>query len=454
VYDLRILNASVVTEAGTSVADIGVDGGMIAEVAAPGSLGPARTEIDGSGLHAMAGAIDVHFHCRAPGNPERGDFASETAAAAAGGVTTVFEMPISDPACSTPEVFRMRRGLIEADAVVNVALYAGAAVDPPRAEEMAELGAIGFKLFTLAPPPGREREFDGLWASGDAGVFNALSNVAETKLPCVVHPESDSLLTLLQALPGGAGRRPPAVEAVAIASTSAIAKEASVRIHVAHVSSADALAAVRAGRALGADVTAETCPQYLLLDEGTVERFGGLAKIAPPLRTSADSEALWAAVVAGEIDLVASDHSPFLAHEKLGVDFAAAPQGLPTVELLVPAMLDAAARGRLPLERAVALITSEPARLFGLERKGTIAEGYDADITLFSFVEPMHPDAERFQTRAKSCAVVFEPLELRASVEQTLVGGVLVYDHGAVVDRGAGRFVVGPRAIVREAEPV
>ena len=453
-YDLRILNASVVTGAGTGVADIGVDGGMIAEVAPPGGIGPARTEIDATGLYAVPGAIDVHFHCRAPGNPERGDFASETAAAAAGGVTTVFEMPISDPACSTPEVFRMRRGLIDADAIVNVALYAGAAVEPARAEEMAELGAIGFKLFTLAPPPGREREFEGLWASGDGGVFSALSSVAETMLPCVVHPESDSLLAILQGLPGGAGRRPPAVEAVAIASTSAIAKEASVKIHVAHVSSSDALDAVRAGRALGADVTAETCPQYLLLDERAVERFGGLAKIAPPLRTPADSEALWGAVESGELDLVASDHSPFLAREKLDVEFAAAPQGLPTVELLVPTMLDAAVRGRLPLEKAVALVTAEPARLFGLERKGSIAEGYDADIALCSLTEPTHVDAERFHTRAKSCAVVFESLQLRARVEQTLVGGSVVVANGAIINGGAGGFVAGPRTVVRETEPV
>ena len=102
----------------------------------------------------MPGAVDVHFHCRAPSRPERGDFASETAAAAAGGVTTVFEMPISDPACSTPDVFLTRRALIQTEAHVNVALYAGAAVEPARAEAMAALGAIGFKLFTLAPAPG------------------------------------------------------------------------------------------------------------------------------------------------------------------------------------------------------------------------------------------------------------------------------------------------------------
>jgi dihydroorotase (multifunctional complex type) len=454
-HDLRILNATVVGDGAVRVADIGIESGTIAEVAAQGSLGPGRRDLDASGLHAMPGAVDVHFHCRAPSRPERGDFASETAAAAAGGVTTVFEMPISDPACSTPDVFLARRALIEAQAHVNVALYAGAAVEPARAEAMAALGAIAFKLFTLAPAPGREREFDGLWAATDADIYGALSSVAETDLRCVVHAESDSLLALLHAQSDGAGRRPPAVEAVGIVSAAALAKEAAAAIHIAHVSSRSALEAVRAGLALGAELTAETCPQYLLLDERTVERFGGLAKIAPPLREPQDRDALWAAIADGTIVAVASDHSPFLPHEKLDVDFAAAPQGLPTVELLVPTMLDAAARGVLSLERAVELVTSSPARLFGLDRKGTLSVGADADITLFGLTAPTHPKAQQFHTRARGCAVVFEPLELRARIEQTIVGGAVVFRDGAIVDEQRGRrFVAGPRASVPEPEPV
>ena len=266
--------------------------------------------------------------------------------------------------------------------------------------------------------------------------------------------ESDSLLGLLQAQPDGAGRRPPAVEAVGIATTAAIAKEASAPIHIAHVSSRTALDAVRAGLELGADLTAETCPQYLLLDDRTVERFGGLAKIAPPLRTPEDRDALWAAIEAGTIGVVASDHSPFLPHEKLDVDFEVAPQGLPTVELLVPAILDAAARGVLPVERAVGLVTAAPARLFGLETKGTLDVGADADVTLFSFTEPTHPDADAFTTRARGCAVVFEPLELRARIAETLVAGNVVFANGRIIGEPRGRFLAGARVTVREPEPV
>ena len=453
-YDLRILNATLVTAGGLHAADIGVEGSRIAEIGPQGSLSPARKDVDGDGLYAMPGAVDVHFHCRAPSHPERGDFASETAAAAAGGVTTVFEMPISEPACSTPEVFERRRALAEAQAFVNVALYGGAAVEPARAEAMSELGAIAFKLFTVAPAAGRESEFDGLWAVGDADVLEALSSVAKTRLPCVVHAESDSLLARLKDTGADPSQRPAAAEAVAIASTAALAKEAGARLHIAHLTSRNAIDAVRGGIALGTDMTAETCPQYLLLDERAVAEFGALAKIAPPLRTPADAEGLWNALDDGTIALVASDHSPFLYSEKVDVDFASAPHGLPTVELLVPTVLDAAARGRLSLEAAVNLVTAAPARVFGLEgRKGTLAAGADADIALFSLGAPRQMRASEFHTRAKGCAVVFESLALRARIERTIVAGSVVFAEGQVVGERRGRFLPGPHERTRQPQP-
>src|SRR6266568_482820 len=126
--DLKITGGIVVNHDGSSARDIGIEGGTVVAVGATGSLGVAREEIDATGLYVLPGAIDVHFHCRAPSHPERGDFASESAAAAAGGVTTFFEMPISDPACSTPAVLNQRRELGERDSYVNFALYSGAAL--------------------------------------------------------------------------------------------------------------------------------------------------------------------------------------------------------------------------------------------------------------------------------------------------------------------------------------
>jgi dihydroorotase (multifunctional complex type) len=449
--DLRILNGVVVNHDRTLPRDIGIEGGKIVAVDVPGSLGAAREEIDATGLHVIPGGIDVHFHCRAPSHPERGDFASESAAAAAGGVTTIFEMPISEPACSTPEVFHRRRELGERDSYVNFALYSGAALPgPDQAREMAAAGAIAFKLFTLAPAPARESEFRGLWANTEADIYESLQAVAATGLSCVIHAENEPLVRFFAAQPAvdGVPPRPPVVEAAAIALVAAIAKEAAASIHIAHVSSRFALDAVRGAVALGASVTAETCPQYLLLDASAIKRYGPIAKIAPPLREPADVEALWGGLLDGTLSVVSSDHSPFLAHEKMSVDYAHAPQGLPTVEILVPSMLDAAARGVLPLELAISLITYAPARRFGLfPEKGQVACGADADITLVSLTEAFRPGRDHsLLTRGADCGVAFQDMSLAGRIKTTIVGGRTVYADHRVNGVPRGRFVPGRAA--------
>jgi dihydroorotase (multifunctional complex type) len=451
VLDLRIVGAVVVSDGSVRPLDVGVEGGKIVEVAEPGRVGAAREEVDATGLHLLPGAVDVHFHCRAPSHPERGTFATETAAAAAGGVTTVFEMPISDPACSTPEVLRARRELIESEAHVNVALYSGAVLGgAAAAEEMVEAGAIAFKLFMVSPAAGREREFNGLWASEEGDILAALEGVSATGRICVVHAENESLVRHYQALPSdgnGNPQRPPVIEAVAIAEVAAMALATGASIHIAHVSSAAGLAAVRGGVALGASLSSETCPQYLTLDTGTIRKHGGLAKIAPPLRTPGDSAALWQGLVDGSLDMVASDHSPFLAEDKAGIPYADAPQGLPTVELLMPVLLDAAARGAMTLERAVGLITSAPARRFGLyPQKGHVGPGADADLAIVDLNETFRPSPATLVTRAAGCGIVFADMELRGRVQMTIVGGRQAYVDGRVTAASHGRFASGRAA--------
>src|SRR3954466_15446289 len=177
--DLRIVNGTVTTDGRSDPLDVGIENGTIADLSPSGSTMPARAEIDATGLHVLPGAIDAHFHCRAPSHPERGTFASETAAAAAGGGTTVFGVPRSLRACSPPEVLRSRRALAEREAHVHVALYSGAALgSAAAAAEMVEEGAIAFKLFTTPPAPGREIEFAGLWASQMDDVLATLEAVA------------------------------------------------------------------------------------------------------------------------------------------------------------------------------------------------------------------------------------------------------------------------------------
>ncbi len=443
-HDLAIIGGTVVSDGRRAAGDVGITGGVIAEVGDPGSLCPAHTTIDAAGKYVLPGAIDIHFHCRAPSHPERGDFTTESRAAAAGGVTTIFEMPISDPACSTPEVLAARRSTAEGRCYVHFALYAGGGHgDPARAHLLAEEGAIGFKIFTTTPPPHRLSEFAGLSAVTESAIYSALQAIAPTGLTTVFHAENQSLIDFFaQTVHNGVPERPPVVEAAEIALLATLARAIGTHVHIAHLTSAAGLVATRSALRMGAPLTAETCPQYLLFDRSAVDRWGAFVKIAPPLRDRTDVNALWDGLREGTISVVASDHSPFRPEEKRAVPYADAPQGMPSVETMFPVLLDAAARGLLPLGQAVDLLTAAPAKLFGLHgRKGTVSEGADADLVIF---DPDHDTVvrgERLLTKAAGCAVAYEGMPLRGRIERTFLLGQPVYEHGEIVGQPRGRFV-------------
>ncbi|HMO59694.1 MAG TPA: dihydroorotase family protein, partial [Roseiflexaceae bacterium] len=419
--DLAICGAQIVTEEGIWPADVGIAGETIALIAAPGALPPARHTIDAGGMLLLPGAIDVHFHCRTPGYDERGDFFSETQAAAAGGVTAVFEMPISKPGCATPAIFRNRRRLIEAQAVIDVALYgAPGTLIAEDVYGMAAEGAIAFKIFMHRAPLGRDDEFIGICLPDDDQLHQALKLVAATGRRLAVHCESDAMLEAGIAALRAAGRydpaahmesRPPVVEAVAVARLLTLAADAGARVHVAHVSCAQALDVVRHFRRAGLDVTAETCPHYLFFDERDFLRLGAYAKINPPIRTAADQQALWAGLADGTLDLVTTDHSTFLPHEKErgASDIWRAPAGAPGVQTLLPAMISAALQGRISLTTAVRLISGAPARIFGIaDRKGAIRPGLDADLCLYDPRPITIFSRERMVSRARDVDRLYE----------------------------------------------
>ena len=467
--DLKIVGGTVASDLGLEMADIGIEGDFIAEVASPGSLGPAKRSIDARGLIVMPGAVDAHFHCRAPSHPERATFASESRAAAASGITTLFEMPISNPPCSTTEAFEIRRRLGEAECVIDFALYAGAGItDPGRAEAMAEAGAIGFKLFTHDPPIERLQEFEGLWASTPDKIYQCLQTVAGTGLRCAVHAESQPYIEYFRNIPDRFGNpsRPPLVEAAAVGLVATIAREIGLSAHIVHITSRMATEEVQAAQASGVDLTGESCPHYLLFDESQIPRLGNFVKVAPPLRTKDDIDYLWQSIADGSLAVVASDHAPFTPEEKASADFASSGQGIPSLEMLVPLMIDAGLTGRLPLTRAVEAITANPAKLFGIyPRKGTIAPGSDADVVLVDpgshiTVEPAklmeltrhtdiqtlleareRVDSSNFLSRSGGSGKVYDGIGLAGRIISTLSRGKVVYDRGYLNDEPRGKLI-------------
>jgi dihydroorotase (multifunctional complex type) len=451
--DLRILDGLVITDGLATHRDVGIADGKIVEVGPSGTIARASEEIVAAGRYVLPGAVDAHFHCRAPSHPERGDFRSETRAAAAGGVTTILEMPVSDPACSDPDVFLSRRSLGERQCIVDFGLYGGGAVrDRAHAQAMAEVGAVAFKLFTHAPAPGRAREFDGLWATDEVSIYRSLEAIASTGLVCTVHAENEPLLRMFSAdINGGIPSRPPVIESVAIATVGAISAATGARVHVAHVTSEPALGAVRGAGTAGASITAETCPQYLVFDDAQIFRLGAFAKVAPPLRPAGHRQALWAGLLDGSLAIVASDHAPFLSAEKDNVQYALAPQGLPTVETMLPILMDAAAHNVVPLTRAVEVITTAPARLFGLyPRKGTISPGADADIVVFDPDSVTLPGVSSFVSRAAGSGRIFDGMKLRGRVERTIVRGRTVFSNGVLAEEPDGQFISPSSVLVQD----
>lgn len=455
-FDTAIVGGQLVTEAGLISADVALHSGKIAAIAAPGALrGLAHESVDASGLLVLPGAIDIHFHCRTPGYDARGDFFSETCAAAAGGVTTVFEMPISNPGCATPAAFRNRRGYIERQAIIDVALYgAPGTLSAEDVAGMAAEGAIAYKIFMHRAPLGRDDEFIGICLTEDDQLYEALRLTKATGRRLVVHAESDSMLEAGIRRLQTAGRsdllahpesRPPVVEATAIARILTLAEDLDAPIHIAHVSSAQALSVVRRFRRDGVDVTAETCPHYLLFDEADYLRHGPYAKINPPIRSQADQLALWGGLADGSLDLVTTDHSTFLPEEKERgwADIWRAPSGGPGVQCLVPMMLTAALGGRISLADAVRLIAGAPARLFGLaDQKGAVAVGLDADLCLYDPQPASAMSLEQMHSRARTVDRLYLDRVFQGRVVATYSRGRCVFrDNTILAEAGSGGFL-------------
>jgi allantoinase len=453
--DMAVINGTAVTPGGRARVDIGVDDGRIALLAAPGSLPDAVETIDAGGLLVLPGIIDSHFHCRAPSHPEREDFASGTRAAAAGGVTTILEMPISVPPTVDGAVLADRRAHAARDAYIDVGFYASSAtLDRDKVASAVAEGAVALKAFMQEVPPGREDEFAGLCIHRNDDILRALELVAATGLPAIFHAEDFLTYSLLEQRLREAGRkdaaahaewRPDYVEALAISTLILLADVAGVHLHIPHVSSALALTVIRDGKRRGVRVTAETCPQYLAHTATALLEHGPYAKCNPPLKSAHDVAALWEGVRDGAIDTVATDHSPFAPADKEPGwdDIWQATPGFPGVDILTPFMIGAALNGKVPLERAVALITANPADLFGLApRKGRLLPAADADIVLYDPSGQSTVDTAAWQSRAKACGRVWQGYPLTGRVVTTIVRGAVVYDRGEVVgSAGYGQFV-------------
>jgi len=453
--DIALKGGLLLTEQGQFPADLGIEQDRIAVIAQPGALPAARRELDATGCLVMPGAIDIHFHVRAPGHPERGTFITETQAAAAGGVTTVLEMPISVPCCARVEVFEARKALGQKESYVNFGLYgAPGLLDRGEVLAMADAGACGYKIFTHALPKGREEEFRGLCIDNADEIYRALELVKETGRLISCHAENERLIQLFEGRIKATGRtdpagfvasRPPVVEALSVAELAVMCAATGAHVHIAHVSCADALRALQSAQAAGLPMTGETCPHYLFFTAADMDHHGPFAMIKPPLRTEADQAALWAGLLDGSLRAITTDHSPFtLAEKERGLtNIWQGAIGSPGVEALLPGVMTEALDGRFPLETAVRLVCSQPAQLFDLyPARGTLQVGSVADVVIYDPRPVGVVDSSRWFTKARVIERLYNGRRQRGTVRTTIVNGAVVFDEGKIVaEPGTGRFV-------------
>ena len=462
--DTVLRGGTLVLPEGEVRADLFVKDGRIGGIVAPGTPVDARETLSIEGKHVLPGVIDIHFHVRAPAYPARGTVESETRAAAAGGVTTIFEMPISKPCCATPEIFRDRRDHFAARAHVHFGLYgAPGRLVAAEVDGMAREGAIAYKIFMTGAPVGRDDEFVGLSLPTTGEQYEALRLVADTGRLLVAHAEDNDLLEHFTRQLQQTGRkdpathgesRPPVVEAAAIARLLELNQDVGASVHIAHVTSRRALDVIRAYQARGMDLTAETCPQYLQFDASMVERFGPFAKINPPLRTPDDREALWEGIRDGTLTSVTTDHSPFTRAEKERGDLWSAPPGAPGVEHLLVGMLDAAAQGRVSLTDVARLLSTNGAERFGVApAKGSIRPGADADLVVVDVNATTRTKREDLFTASRETDHFYVDRDYKGAVDMTLLMGRVIFRDGKVLNEpGDGTFVAPTAPVLRRTQ--
>jgi allantoinase len=399
--------------------------------------GPADEVLDAGDLVVSPGIVDSHVHINEPGRTEWEGFDTATRAAAAGGVTTIIDMPLNSvPATTEVPALEEKRRAARGQCHVDVGFWGGVVPGNRDAlESLVDAGVRGFKCFLV---PSGVDEFQPV---GEEHLRLALPVLAARKVALLVHAELPEQLRPHAGQPASyrdyLATRPPAAEVDAIRLTARLAGEAGAHAHIVHVSSAGGVDAIRDAQAAGIRITAETCPHYLTFSAADVPSGATEYKCAPPIRDGDHREALWRGLGSATLGVVASDHSPTPPAMKCRGDFTRAWGGIASIELGLAAVWTGA-RGRGYGVGDLARWMSEaPAALAGLSgRKGRIAPGYDADLVLWHPDDEFTVDVSRLQQRHK--VTPYAGRRLRGRVRTTFVRGQRVWDGGAIVQERAG----------------
>jgi allantoinase len=446
-----IRSKRVVTPEGIRAATVHIRNGRIEAIAGYNDVPSGKYIYDARESVVMPGLVDTHVHINEPGRTDWEGFETATRAAAAGGVTTLIDMPLNSiPATTTAAALETKRTAARNKCWVNVGFWGG--VVPGNAGELRAIhraGAFGFKCFLV---PSGVPEFAHV---NEDNLRAALPKLAALDTLLLVHAElpgpiEEANKKLATSDPARYRTwllsRPPSAETKAIETVIRLAREFDVRVHIVHLSSELSVPLIRRAKKEGVRITAETCPHYLFFASGSIQSGRTEFKCAPPIRDAQNNRNLWTALGKGVIDFVVSDHSPSPPAMKClrTGDFFKAWGGIASLQLGLPAMWTKMSRRNYSLKHLVRLMCSGPAQLAGLEKhKGAIAIGYDADIVVWNPEKRFIVRSKMLQHRHKLTPYTNHPLH--GAVEATFLRGEMIYDRG--------RFLGKPRgALLRRGE--
>jgi allantoinase len=430
---LVLRSTRVITPEGTRAASVAVTGGRIAAVLPYDAAVPPCARIEDAGDDVvLPGLVDTHVHVNDPGRSEWEGFWTATRAAAAGGITTLLDMPLNSlPPTTTAAHLEVKRSVARTKAHVDVGFWGGAI--PGNVDDLKPLydaGVFGFKCFLS--PSGVE-EFPEL---GQDQLARSLGEITGFGGLLIVHAEDPGELA---AAPGRGGpayadflaSRPRNAENTAIGGLIALAKRLGARVHVLHLSSSEALPLIAGAKREGVRVTVESCPHFLTLTAEEVPDGATEFKCCPPIREAANQDALWQGLADGTIDCVVSDHSPCTTDLKTS-DFATAWGGISSLQLGLPAIWTEARRRGHSLEDVVRWMSTGPATLAGLTRKGAVEEGRDADFAIFAPEETFTVDPAALHHRNQVTA--YAGKTLHGVVRSTWLRGRRIAHDGAFAE--------------------
>lgn len=466
-YDLILQNANYYNDGKFQIGNILVKDEKIAEILAvdleisPEILENAKRVVDASGKYVFYGLIDTHVHVREPGRGDKEDFTTGTAAALAGGVTTICQMPNVDPIPSDVSNLEKMLYIIEEKSLCDVMVYGSCGFDNREdLQALADAGVCGLKTFLQPSAQGKQP----ITVRNEEELMAVMTAAAATGVREYFHCEDNNLMKAKEAELHALAEqgqdtegydfhyksRPDAAEIASVELVLKCAKATGCKVGIVHTSTVGAMELVKAAKAEGQDVTCEVCFHHAFFDESYLDEFGPWAKCNPPLRSKANVEGLWAYILDGTVDYIATDHAPHLVSDKTaGLEQVwKAASGIPHIEMMLPMLLTAVNDGKITLEKLAPLVAKNGYKEMHVDHvKGEIAVGFDADFAILDIEKANIVDSQKFFTKGKDTCKMFDGIATKGAVYMTILRGKVLFENSEIdfSAKGYGKFLPAKR---------